>query len=165
MEIYDGQSFVKYLDKVKARTARLFDFIPEDKIEWTYQNEKFTIGDQIRHLAAIERFMYVENVQLKPSKYQGCGIELADGKEAVVQFYLQMQKESRAVFERLTHEDMERKSETPGGVEITVWKWLRALIEHEVHHRGQLYMYLAMLGVDTPPLYGLTSEEVISRSV
>ncbi|MEP0985746.1 DinB family protein [Ekhidna sp.] len=74
MEIYDGQSFVKYLDKVKARTSRLFDFIPEDKIEWTYQNGKFTIGDQIRHLAAIERFMYVENVQLKPSKYQGCGI-------------------------------------------------------------------------------------------
>ncbi|MEP0985747.1 DinB family protein [Ekhidna sp.] len=90
---------------------------------------------------------------------------LADGKEAVVQFYIQMQKESRTVFERLRHEDMLKKCKTPGGVEITVWKWLRALIEHEVHHRGQLYMYLAMLGVKTPPLYGLTSEEVIKRSV
>ncbi len=165
MEILDGQSFVQYLDKVKARTQRLFDFIPEEKIEWTYQEGKFTIGDQIRHLAAIERFMYVENVQLRPSKYQGCGTELAAGKEETVQFYLQMQKESREVFEQLTNEDMNRKCQTPGGVDITVWKWLRALVEHEVHHRGQLYIYLAILGIKTPPLYGLTSEEVIERSV
>ncbi|MEP1034188.1 DinB family protein [Ekhidna sp.] len=165
MEIYDGQSFVKYLDKVKARTPRLFNFIPEDKIEWTYQEGKFTIGDQIRHLAAIERFMYVENVQLRQSRYKGCGKDLAEGKEAIVQFYLQMQKESREVFEKLTNEHMQRKCTTPGGIDITVWKWLRALVEHEVHHRGQLYVYLGILGIETPPLYGLTSEEVISRSV
>ncbi len=165
MEIHDGQSFVEYLDKVKARTQRLFDFIPEDKMEWTYQKGKFTIGDQIRHLAAIERFMYVENVQLRPSQYHGCGTDLAEGKKATVAFYVQMQKESREVFERLTKEDMAKKCQTPGGIDITIWKWLRALIEHEVHHRGQLYVYLGMLGIKTPPLYGLTSEEVIERSV
>jgi uncharacterized damage-inducible protein DinB len=38
------------------------------------------------------------------------------------------------------------------------------MVEHEVHHRGQLYLYLGMLGVPTPPLYGLTSEEVKARS-
>jgi uncharacterized damage-inducible protein DinB len=36
--------------------------------------------------------------------------------------------------------------------------------EHEIHHRGQIYLYLAMLGVKTPPLYGLTSEQVRARS-
>jgi uncharacterized damage-inducible protein DinB len=39
-------------------------------------------------------------------------------------------------------------------------KWLRAMVEHEVYHRGQLYLYLGLLGVPTPPLYGLTSEQV-----
>ncbi|MGA7930960.1 MAG: hypothetical protein WCA20_33835 [Candidatus Sulfotelmatobacter sp.] len=32
------------------------------------------------------------------------------------------------------------------------------------HHRGQIYVYLAMLGVSTPPNYGLTSEEVRAKS-
>jgi uncharacterized damage-inducible protein DinB len=41
-----------------------------------------------------------------------------------------------------------------------VWKWLRAMVEHEVHHRGQLYLMLGMVGVATPPIFGLTSEEV-----
>ena len=39
------------------------------------------------------------------------------------------------------------------------------MAEHEIHHRGQLYMALGMFGVETPPLYGLTSEEVRARSV
>jgi hypothetical protein len=30
--------------------------------------------------------------------------------------------------------------------------------EHEIHHRGQIYIYLALLEVPTPPLYGLTSD-------
>jgi uncharacterized damage-inducible protein DinB len=39
------------------------------------------------------------------------------------------------------------------------------MVEHEVHHRGQLYLYLSMLGFETPPLYGMTSEEVIEKSI
>ena len=51
-----------------------------------------------------------------------------------------------------------------GGAEITAWKWLRLMIEHEIHHRGQLYQMLGELGVEVPPLYGLTEPEVRDRS-
>jgi hypothetical protein len=34
------------------------------------------------------------------------------------------------------------------------------MTEHEIHHRGQIYLYLGILGVPTPPIFGLTSEEV-----
>jgi uncharacterized damage-inducible protein DinB len=49
-----------------------------------------------------------------------------------------------------------------GGVEITRWKWMRSMVEHEIDHRGQVYLYLGILGVPTPLRYGLTSEEVRS---
>ena len=165
MELTSSQSFVNYLDKVKARTKRLFDFIPEDKLEWSYQSGKFTIGDQIRHIAAIERFMFAENVQMKPSKYGGCGEALASGIENVIQFYQDMQAESREIFLSLTNQDLLKKCKTPAEIEITVWKWLRAMVEHEIHHRGQLYVYLGILEIQLPPIYGLTSEEVMERSV
>ena len=38
------------------------------------------------------------------------------------------------------------------------------MVEHEVHHRGQIYTYLGLLDVPTPPLFGLTSEEVRAKS-
>ncbi len=34
------------------------------------------------------------------------------------------------------------------------------MIEHEAHHRGQLYLMLRLIGVVTPPIFGLTSEQV-----
>jgi uncharacterized damage-inducible protein DinB len=39
------------------------------------------------------------------------------------------------------------------------------MIEHEVHHRGQIYLILGLLGVTTPPLYGLTEPQVRARSI
>jgi hypothetical protein len=33
----------------------------------------------MRHLATVERYMFAENMQGKPSRYPGHGRELADG--------------------------------------------------------------------------------------
>ncbi len=38
------------------------------------------------------------------------------------------------------------------------------MVEHEVHHRGQLYTMLGILGVGTPSLYGLTERQVFENS-
>ncbi len=164
MQINDIKVFLGYYSKIKKRTQRLFEYIPHDKIEWTYRKEKFTIGDIIRHLANIERYMYAETVQFKPSRYKGCGVEYAKGLEEVKAYYEKMNEESLRIFAQLSAEDLQKECKTPGGIEITIWKWLRAMVEHEVHHRGQLYLYLGMLNVKTPPIFGLTSEEVISNS-
>ncbi|MCH8978709.1 MAG: DinB family protein, partial [Armatimonadetes bacterium] len=56
-----------------------------------------------------------------------------------------------AIFGGLSADDLQAKCTTPAGAEMTTWKWLRALVEHEIHHRGQIYIYLGMLDVETPP--------------
>ena len=164
MEIRDPAAFLDYYDKVRQRTDRVVAWIPPERIGWTYREGKFTFGDLLRHLAALERWMFAENVHGRPSRYPGHGRELADGYDAVMDYYRRLRRESFEIFSRLTPEDLQRKCTTPAGVEITIWKWLRAMVEHEIHHRGQLYIYLSMLGITGPPLYGLTSEEVRDRS-
>ncbi len=139
--------------------------IPPDKLDWSYREGKFTLGDLVRRIATINRYMFAEPIQGKPSRYAGCGKELADGYENVLMFMERLHRESVEIFSRLSDEDLNRKCATPEGASITVWKWLRSMVEHEIHHRGQIYIYLAMLGVSTPPLYGLTSEQVRERSV
>ena len=165
MQIQTLDAFLEYLDKVHQRTLRVVRCIPPDKLDWSYAPGKFTLGDLVRHIAAINRYMFAENVQGKPSRYPGCGKELADGYDQVVEFLESMHHESVEIFSRLTPEDLNRKCQTPGGAAITTWKWLRSMVEHEIHHRGQIYLYLALLGVATPPLYGLTSEQVRDRSL
>lgn len=165
MQFHQIEDFLAYYTNLKKRTTRLFPYIPPDKIEWRYAPNCFSIGDLIRHTACIERYMYGENVQLKPSKYTGCGTGFAKGYEATIAFYHQLHTESLEIFSRLTPDQLLQKCTTPGNTQIVIWKWLRLMAEHEIHHRGQLYIYLGMLGVKTPPIYGMTSEEVAEASI
>lgn len=165
MQIQDLNLFLDYFDKIHQRTMRVARCIPPGKIDWTYREGQFTLGDLVRHIATINRYMYAETVSGRPSRYTGCGRELADGYDEVMAFAERLHRESVEIFSRLAPEDLSRKVQTPDGAPITAWKWLRAMIEHEAHHRGQIYLYLSMLNVPTPPLYGLTSEQVRERSV
>lgn len=164
MEITNIESFIEYYEKLRHRTLRVIQCIPPDKFDWTYKTGKFTFADLIRHLAASERFMFAENVQGNRSVYPGHKKDLADGFENVTRYLGAMHDESMEIFRGLSDEDLQKKCLTPNETPITTWKWLRALTEHEIHHRGQIYALLGMLGVAAPPLYGLTSEEVREKS-
>jgi len=164
MEITSIGPFLDYYERIRERTNKVIKCIPPERIDWTHKEGKFTFADLIRHVAAIERYMYAETVQLKPSCYPGHSKDLADGYENVLGFMERAHRESVEIFGRLSYEDLKRKCMTPGGTPITIWKWLRALVEHEIHHRAQIYTYLAMIEIPTPPIYGLTSEEVFQKS-
>jgi uncharacterized damage-inducible protein DinB len=155
---------IEYFDRVRQRTMRVIACVPPDRVDWTYRPGKFTFGDLMRHLAAIERWMFAENAQLRPSSYPGHGAELAATYEEIIDYMNRMHAESMAIFRSLTAEDLEAKCTTPAGVQLRVSSWLRSMIEHEVHHRGQLYLYCSILDIPTPPLYGLTEEQVKERS-
>jgi uncharacterized damage-inducible protein DinB len=165
VEIQRADTFATYFEGIRGRTLRVAACIPRDRLEWAPRAGAFSFGDLLRHLGAIERHMFAENAQGRPSRYPGHGRELADGYDEVMEFLARMHAESMAVFRALTAADLERRCETPAGIAMTTWKWLRAMVEHEVHHRGQIYLMLGMLGVVTPPIYGLTSEEVKARSL
>jgi uncharacterized damage-inducible protein DinB len=160
MEIPTIQPFLHYFNSVRERTLRVARCVPADKIDWACGEGRFTLGDLLRHIAITERYLWGENIQGKPSQYKSHGKEFAGSLEDVLALMERLHKESLEIFSKLSEADLQTKCRTPGGAAITKWKWLRLMVEHEIHHRGQIYLYLAMLGVSTPPLYGLTSEQV-----
>ena len=159
-----GISWIEYLGKVRERTMRVVRCIPPDRLEWSYREGQFTLGDLARHIAATGRYTFTKNILGRPSRYRGCGKELADGFEKVVSFMERLHSESVEIFSALSEDDWNGKCLTADGASITRWKLLRLMIEHEIHHRGQIYIYLGMLGVPAPPLYGLTSEQLAQRA-
>src|SRR3954466_4773516 len=165
MELTRVAPFIDYLERVHERSRRVIIRIPPEQLDWAPAPGKFTFGDLVRHLAAIERYMYAETVHGRPSCYPGHGRDLADGFEETIAFYDGLHDESRQLFGELTDARLSEKCLTPAGSPISVGKWLRAMIEHEAHHRGQIYLMLGMRGVPTPPIYGLTAEQVKERSV
>lgn len=165
VEISTVRSFIDYFESVRSRTRRLIAVIPVADLEFRPKPGMFSAGDIVRHVAGTERYMFVENALGRPSRYPGHDVSLASGFEAAVAYFDGLHAESIALLRSLSDSDLRGRCVTPGGAEITTWKWLRAMVEHEIHHRGQLYSVLAVLGVATPPLYGLTEAQVKERSI
>jgi uncharacterized damage-inducible protein DinB len=163
MEIQTIQPFLQYFENIRERTMRVARSLPADKVDWTYAPGKFTAGDLLRHIAVTERYLFAENIQGLPSRYTTHGKELAPDHAAILALMERLHAESMEIFGKLTDASLREKCVNVSGREITRWKQLRAMVEHEIHHRGQLYSYLGLIGAPAPPLYGLTSEEVRSR--
>jgi uncharacterized damage-inducible protein DinB len=161
---FTTEDFLKRFEGVRERTRRVARCIPEDNVEWAPRPGMFTLGDLVRHIAVVERRIWAETVNGRPASYTTHGRELADGRDAVLEFLDRMHTEAVALFRQMAPGMMDEKCMTPGGVAMTTWKWLQLMVEHEIHHRGQIYVYLAQLGVNTPALYGMTSEEVRARA-
>jgi len=96
--------FLEYLSKVHQRTTRVAQCIPPDKLEWSFRGGKFTLGDLVRHIAAVERYMFAETIEGRPSRYAGCGRELADGYESVMRFREKLHGETVAILSRTGRE-------------------------------------------------------------
>ncbi len=165
MEIRNIETFLQYFDSIRERTLRVLRAVPPEKLEWRHADGVFSCGDLARHIAAVERYTFAENVLGRPSRYQGCGPELAEGRDNVIAFMERMHRETVEMLKDLTPDDLVAKGLSPQGVPITAWKLLRAMVEHEVHHRGEMYVYLALLGVERPPLYGATEQDLRRYSV
>jgi uncharacterized damage-inducible protein DinB len=153
-------AFLKQYKSIRKRTMKLIEVVQPEHLDFSYKKGKFTIADQIRHIAAIERYLYAETIVGRKNSYKGCGNELVNGYGNIIAFLKQAHEESLQIFSSLSDEDLQEKCYTPTGHAIRKGKWLELLAEHEIHHRAQIYLYLNLLDVTTPPMYGLTAEKV-----
>ena len=164
MEIKSVSNFIKYYEQTRDITNRAINVIPQDKMDWSYLPEKFTIADLLRHIAAIERYVFMEVIQGNKPAYKGCRKELADGYQNIFDYFHEMHQQSIEILSSLNDEDLLNEIKTLDGKITTVGNFLRALIVNEVHHRAALCIYLNLLGVSTPPVIGLMEEQVIEIS-
>jgi uncharacterized damage-inducible protein DinB len=156
----EPQEFARYWRRVRSRTMALADCIPSDRVDWSPGQGAMTIGDSLRHLAVTERWLFVDIARGGQSAYVTHGPELAASLSDILELMTRLHAESLAIIEQFGIDDWQREVVTPGGAAMPAWKWLRAMVEHEVHHRGQLYLTLRLCGVPTPAIFGLTSEQV-----
>lgn len=164
MEIVSVSSFLDYYEKIWKRTLRVIDKIPHQKIDWKPKSDAFTFKDILIHMVHLERYMFAETVVNKINNYPGHIKLEINNFEEMVKYITMIHDDTLILFTSLTDDTLATRCTTPDNASIRVWKWLRAMIEHHIHHRGQIYTYLNLLDVKSPPLYGLTSEQVNERS-
>ncbi|NIR48630.1 DinB family protein [candidate division KSB1 bacterium] len=164
MLIIDIDSFLGYFEGTRRRTLNVAELIPEDKIDWAPKEGKYTFGEIIRHVASAERYIYVLGAIAGTWDYPGHGRELGADLRGALSYLRKMHSESLDLLSNLGYSDLQQDWHTPTGKVVKAWQFLRAMCEHEIYHSGELDFNLSLLGIATPPLFGISLEQLIASN-
>jgi uncharacterized damage-inducible protein DinB len=160
-----ASTLVSDLEEEAKNTRKMLALVPEAKLAWKPHEKSMTLGQLASHLAEAPSWT---GAFLEPSMdfagMEGYQPFLAKTRaECVAEF----EKNHRACVEALRSRDDRFMGETwtmRKGAQVLMSQprkdALRAtLVHHAIHHRGQLSVYLRLLGVPLPPVYGPTADD------
>ena len=150
-------ALITYVGGVHARTYEAVARLDDARLDWRPAPGEFTAAELAMHIINA-RLMNLEGIQRKRQRYRGHAFPEGGTAHDLQRLLL---RSGKKVIAGLVDADLE--AEVPNISAGTSPGWRRAmsgLIEHEVHHRSQLCGYLAGMGIEPPPLYGLHAEDL-----
>jgi uncharacterized damage-inducible protein DinB len=149
-------------DREMATTRRVLERVPTDKGTWKPHEKSFALGHLAQLVAGMPGWitMTIRNPSLDLKS--GAGYTFQPTESLVAQFDKNV-GEARGELGKVRDEAFDEPwslkmgdrvlSTEPRGVVV------RTHINHLVHHRGQLTVYLRLLDVPVPSIYGPTADE------
>jgi uncharacterized damage-inducible protein DinB len=154
-------------DHEMATTRRLLDRVPEQHFAWKPHERSMTLGQLASHLANLPFWagpiLTAESFDLADMP-EDTRPRMPVSREALVQEFDGKVTATRRLIANAADGDMAaRWTLTRGGVEMFSMPRIAALrsfvMNHSIHHRGQLSVYLRLQNVPLPPIYGPTADE------
>ena len=159
------EAMVTELNQEAATTKRLLERVPEDKLSWTPHQKSMSLGQLALHVARIPAELS-RLAQLSEFDASAANFEppmpksrdeiltaLEQGVAEAARQIASMTPEVASGDWRLTLRGQEVFRMPRTGV-------LRSLLlNHWYHHRGQLSVYLRLLNVPIPVIYGRSADE------
>jgi uncharacterized damage-inducible protein DinB len=166
--IQSTTDFIKYFESIRRRTLNYIRVVPPERVDWAPKAGEFTTAEIIRHFGASER-MFVRVAMEGAWHYAGHEAEEEADLEALIAGLEAVHLESMKALGRFPDKELAAPRYGPKregeGHPLKAWRWLMAMTEHEIHHRSQLAVYLSLMGVQPPHIFGLGVEDLIALSV
>ncbi len=146
---------IEQFDEEMAATRRMLERVPDDRFSWSPHEKSHSLGKLANHVAAIPG---IAAVFLRRS---GAAPPEATTTAELVAAFDKHVTACREQLVAMSDERLAGKMQVLPGVERPVWSVLRGrgLMGHLIHHRGQLSVYLRLLGVPVPGMYGPSADE------
>jgi len=155
--------FVGEFDREMATTRKMLERVPFEKFDWTPHAKSMPLGRLTNHLATLPRF--VPNV-INTAKFEIVRTGPLEVKSTadVVAVFDDLAKTAREALVATADERLAGEWEMVFG-ERQVFKGTRAaafqslFMDHLIHHRAQLGVYLRLNDVAIPGSYGPSADE------
>lgn len=146
-----GAKLVSEFDREMAKTRKILECVPAEKLEWRPHERSSTLSKLANHLAAMPIFAAaIVNGMAKRSHD-------AASNSALLEAFDQNIAASREVLGAASDEHL---TAAVPQLNMTREDLLRErMMSHMIHHRGQLTVYLRLLNVAVPGMYGPSADE------
>ncbi len=160
-----AQGLLAEFDMETASTRRTLERLPEDKLEWKPDPKSMSMGRLAAHVAEMTSWAALtlnsDELDFAATPYDPV---VAKSREDVLQLADKNAAAARAAIAAASDADFMKPWTLRAGDQIFFTMPKIAVIRgmvmnHTIHHRGQLTVYYRMNGVPVPALYGPSADE------
>jgi uncharacterized damage-inducible protein DinB len=160
-----AQALIAELDAEAPATRRVLERVPADQLDWRPHPKSFSAGQLAHHVASIPgsiaRLAQLDGLDVANRRFEYACCEsvpaaLASLDESLAtarNFLTGLDEASAQAVWRITAGDREIASMPRIGVMRTLG------LNHWYHHRGELVVYLRLLEIPVPVVYGRSADE------
>ena len=149
------ETLLAEFDDEMAATRRILNCVPDDKLSWKPHEKSSTLAKLASHVAVIPIFPLLL-INMTP----GEGLPDAASKAELLARFDNNVAAGRDALANATDDRLARNIPVTPGVSKPLMQVLRSrMMNHLIHHRGQLSVYLRLCGVAVPGMYGPSADE------
>ena len=142
-------------------TTRVFEAVPDERLDYRPDALSKTALDLIRHIA-LEDVWFLDGIAEgrfgpMPDQSDACGV--LKPADAAAQ-YPPRAKAALGRVKALSGEELLRELDLMGAFKLPAIQFLSLALRHSTHHRGQLSSYLRAMGGKVPSIYGPSADTV-----
>ena len=161
-------SILPELDHELATTRKLLERVPDAQAEWQPHPKSMTLGKLAIHIATLPRWgattMQQTELDMNPPGGQPMVLPTFESTAAALALFDQVATECRAAIAAAEDGDfMVPWALKNAGQQIFAMPRIAVLrsfvLNHLIHHRGQLSVYLRLHDVPIPSIYGPSADE------
>ena len=157
-----SETLLAELDAEMPTTRRLLERVPSEKGEWKPHPKSFPLGHLTQLVATMPGWLTKTMTSGELDLAAGPGYKFQKTESLLQQFDTHV-KEARAAIAASKDADYGKPWSLKMGDKVLMTLprgvVMRQNINHLCHHRGQLTVYLRLLDVPIPSIYGPTADE------
>lgn len=159
--------FREELDREVERSRKALEQVPSGKYDWKPHEKSMIFGYLADMVATIPMWIQMEierdELDVAPAEGQGMKPAPKETSEALIKALDDAAAGARAALEKTTDEHLQTNWKLLAGGQVVVeeqrYVMIQETINHWAHHRGQMTVYLRLMGQKVPALFGPSADD------
>jgi uncharacterized damage-inducible protein DinB len=160
------QALIAELKMEAANTRKILERVPVDKNDWKPHHKSMSLGRLATHVAEIPGWvnttLNADELDFATTPYEA---RVAASNEELLNILDKNVADAVTTLENVRDEEFDRMWTMRNGEQVYFTLPKKVVLRtfafsHNFHHRGQLGVYLRLLDVPVPGMYGPTADEM-----